>query len=92
MAVRQVFFLHRTLVRIPEKKIYDGAVDLKNSMEKNIEETKSSIERGLKDKKEEIREVVGKIRNLRKTAKEDAAACTEITPEEAKTASKEKSE
>lgn len=74
------------------KKIHDGAVDLKNNMEKNIEETKFTIERGLKDKKEEIREIVGRIRNLRKTAKEDAAACAEIPPEEAKTASKEKSE
>ncbi len=72
------------------KKIQDGAVELKTTVEKNVEEAKSNIGNTLKDKKEDIRAVVGKIRNLRKDASEDAAACIDSVEEEVATISEEK--
>jgi gas vesicle protein len=73
------------------KKIQDGAVELKNNVEKNVEEAKSNLGNTLKDRKDDIREVVGKIRNLRKDACEAAAACADAAEEEVATVSEEKS-
>ena len=74
------------------KKIQDGAVELKHNVEKNVEGAKSNLENTLKSRKEGIQEVVGKIRSLRKTACEDAAACADTIEEEIAIESEEKSE
>ncbi|MBB6218695.1 gas vesicle protein [Anaerosolibacter carboniphilus] len=74
------------------KKIQDGATELKTNVEKNVEEVKSNLGNTLKSRKENIRDVVGKIRNLRKNPGEDVAACADVIEEEIAIVSEEKSE
>lgn len=59
------------------KKIQDGAVDVKNNVQKNISDAKTHIGCTWTDKKSKIQEAVHKLRAVGKGSQEEAAPAEE---------------
>ncbi|MEW9123698.1 MAG: YtxH domain-containing protein [Thermotaleaceae bacterium] len=59
------------------KKIQEGAVDAKTTVEKNIGEAKTHIEQNISHRKLQIKEAVNKVRQIGKSENNEVAACNE---------------
>ena len=64
------------------KKIQESAVDVKNNVQKNIDEAKDNMGNTLTDKKTKIQEAVQKLRTMGKCSQEEAAVAEDQPTQE----------